>query len=121
MPGLHQAKLALRNSVYQEDWEPVFVVRLLHDKEDQVHLHVSGIPAETESSFLYHPEDQVEDALQGSFHSSPRLTIYGPNSQSVSWSVQHSGCHCCDNPQDTDTRSQQDHHLRQATCTCTSS
>ncbi|KAG1824392.1 uncharacterized protein BJ212DRAFT_1475700 [Suillus subaureus] len=35
MPGLHQAKLALHNLVGQEDWESVYVMHLLHNKEDQ--------------------------------------------------------------------------------------
>jgi hypothetical protein len=34
MPGLQQARLALRHSDGQEDRESVHVVRLLHDKED---------------------------------------------------------------------------------------
>ncbi|KAG1719962.1 hypothetical protein EDB19DRAFT_1918363 [Suillus lakei] len=46
MPGLQQARLALCNSVGQEDWQPLHVVCLLHDQEDQVYLCNSGIPAE---------------------------------------------------------------------------
>ncbi|KAG1725117.1 hypothetical protein EDB19DRAFT_1915231 [Suillus lakei] len=42
MPGLQQARLALRNLVRQEDQSPVHVMCLLHDKEDQVHLRDSG-------------------------------------------------------------------------------
>ena len=121
MPCLQQARMALRNSVRQEDQKPVHVVCLLLDKEDQVHLGDSGIPAPTHSSSLYHPEGEVQDTFQGSLQSSPRIAIEGPNSQSVSWPVRHSGCHCCDNPQDTDAWSQQDHHCHQGTCTCTCS
>ena len=119
MPGLQQARLALRNSVRQEDQSPVHVMCLLHDKEDQVHLRDSGIPAQTFSSALGHPEGEVQDTFQGSLQSSPRITIHRPNSQSVSWRVRNSGCHCCDNPQDTDAWSQQDHYCCQGTCTCT--
>ncbi|KAG1737445.1 hypothetical protein EDB19DRAFT_1829547 [Suillus lakei] len=80
MPGLQQARLALRNSVRQEDQNPVHVMCLLHDKEDQVHLRDSGIPAQMLSSSLYHPEGKVQDTFQGSLQSSPRITIHGPNS-----------------------------------------
>ncbi|KAG1824794.1 uncharacterized protein BJ212DRAFT_1295876 [Suillus subaureus] len=45
MLGLYQAKLALHNLVGQEDQEYVYVIRLLHNKEDQVHSHNSGYPA----------------------------------------------------------------------------
>ncbi|KAG1717535.1 hypothetical protein EDB19DRAFT_1839717 [Suillus lakei] len=58
MPGLQQARLALRNSVRQEDQSPVHVMCLLHDKEDQVHLCNSGIPAQTFSSTLGHLEGE---------------------------------------------------------------
>ncbi|KAG0695793.1 hypothetical protein DFH29DRAFT_1005108 [Suillus ampliporus] len=58
MPGLQQARLALRNSVRQEDRKPMHVVCLLLDKEDQVHLGDSGIPAHMLSSSLYHPEGE---------------------------------------------------------------
>ncbi|KAG1720217.1 hypothetical protein EDB19DRAFT_1836104 [Suillus lakei] len=85
MPGLQQARLALHNSVRQEDQSPVHVMCLLHDKEDQVHLRDSGIPAQTFSSALGHLEGEVQDTFQGSLQSSlqssPRITIHGPNSQ----------------------------------------
>lgn len=71
MPCLQQARMALRNSVRQEDQKPVHVVCLLLDKEDQVHLGDSGIPAPTHSSSLYHPEGEVQDTFQGSLQSSP--------------------------------------------------
>ncbi|KAG2348101.1 hypothetical protein BDR05DRAFT_945033 [Suillus weaverae] len=54
MPGLQQARLALRNSARQEDRKPVHVLCVMHHKEDQVHLGDSGIPAQMHLSFLYH-------------------------------------------------------------------
>ncbi|KAG1818580.1 uncharacterized protein BJ212DRAFT_1479586 [Suillus subaureus] len=84
MPGLHQAKVALRNSVGQEDWESMYVMRPLHNKEDQVHPSNYGYPTEMCSWVLYHPEHKVQDTLQGSLQSSPYLPIQGPDSQSVS-------------------------------------
>ncbi|KAG1721333.1 hypothetical protein EDB19DRAFT_1835544 [Suillus lakei] len=80
MPGLQQARLALHNSVRQEVWKPLHAMCLLHDKEDQVYLCDSGIPAETLLRSLYHLEDEVKDTLQGSFKCSPHLAIEGPNS-----------------------------------------
>ncbi|KAG1805295.1 uncharacterized protein BJ212DRAFT_1304083 [Suillus subaureus] len=77
MPGLHQAKVGLCNSVGQEDWESVYIMRLLHNKEGQVHPHNYGYPAEMCSWFLYHLEHKVQDALQGSLQSSPCLPIQG--------------------------------------------
>ncbi|KAG2028928.1 hypothetical protein BDR03DRAFT_1019153 [Suillus americanus] len=67
---LPQAKLALRNSVGQEDQGSVYVVRLLHDKEDQVHPHKYGIPASSRSYYLYHPKDEVDDTIRGSLQNS---------------------------------------------------
>ncbi|KAG1823831.1 uncharacterized protein BJ212DRAFT_1296369 [Suillus subaureus] len=81
MPGLHQAKLGLYNSVGQEDQESMYVVHPLHNKEDQVHPSDHGYPTKTHSWVLYHPEHKVQDALQGSLQSSPHLPIQGPDSQ----------------------------------------
>ncbi|KAG1813927.1 uncharacterized protein BJ212DRAFT_1482276 [Suillus subaureus] len=80
MPGLHQAKVGLCNSVGQEDRESVYVVRPLHNKEGQVHPSDYGYPAEMCSWVLYHPEHKVQDTLQGSLQSSPHLPIQGPDS-----------------------------------------
>ncbi|KAG1804322.1 uncharacterized protein BJ212DRAFT_1304341 [Suillus subaureus] len=81
----------------------------------QVHPSNYGYPAKTCLWVLYHPEHKVQDALQGSLHCSPHLPIQGLDSQSVSWQVQNSGCRGCDNPQDPDVWSQQDHHCWQGT------
>ncbi|KAG1725241.1 hypothetical protein EDB19DRAFT_1833858 [Suillus lakei] len=66
------------------DQKPVHGMCLLHDKEDQVHLRDSGIPAKTLSSSLYHPEGEVQDtfqgSLQGSLQSSLYITIHGLSS-----------------------------------------
>ncbi|KAG1728209.1 hypothetical protein EDB19DRAFT_1832811 [Suillus lakei] len=74
MPGLQQARLALRNSARQEDQSPVHVM---------LHLCNSGIPAQMLSSSLYHPEGEVQDTFQGSLQSSPHITIHGLNLQTL--------------------------------------
>ncbi|KAG1803283.1 uncharacterized protein BJ212DRAFT_1487073 [Suillus subaureus] len=120
IPGqvsLHQAKVALHNSVGQEDWESVYVMRPLHNKEGQVHPSDYGYPAKMCSWVLYHPEHKIQDALQGSLQSSPYLPIQGLDLQSVLWQVWNSRCHGYDNPQDLDMWLQQDHHCCQGTRT----
>ncbi|KAG2033171.1 hypothetical protein BDR03DRAFT_1014537 [Suillus americanus] len=70
MLRLPQAQLALRHLVGQEDQGSVYVVRLLHDKEDQVHPREYGIPASSHSGYLYHPEDEVDDTIRRSLQNS---------------------------------------------------
>ncbi|KAG2033662.1 hypothetical protein BDR03DRAFT_1014062 [Suillus americanus] len=65
---LPQAQLALCNSVGQEDQGFIYIVRLLHNKEDQVHPHPHeyGIPTSSHSCSLYPPEDEVNDTIRRS-------------------------------------------------------
>lgn len=135
MLRLPEARLALRNSVGQEDRRSVYVVRLLHDKEDQVHPRHYGIPASSRSCFLDYADDEGQNTIQGFLEDSLQgcpgapnsrpvqifrcLQVQGTNSQSVSWPGWNFQCHCCDHSQDPDAWSQQDHHCRQGTCTCT--
>ncbi|KAG2028630.1 hypothetical protein BDR03DRAFT_1019551 [Suillus americanus] len=61
---LPQAQLAMRHSVGQEDQGSMYVVRLLHDKEDQVHPREYGIPASSRLGYLYHPKDEADDTIR---------------------------------------------------------
>ncbi|KAG2036556.1 hypothetical protein BDR03DRAFT_1011510 [Suillus americanus] len=64
-PMLHlpQAQLSLRNSVGQEDQGSVYVMHLLHDKEDQVHPHLLVAPSKNPSKAPPRPKPPAPPQL----------------------------------------------------------
>jgi len=63
---LQLAPVALHKSQRQEDWHPLFVVCLLHDKEDQMFPGEYGIPTKACLRQVYHLPDEVMDSLHSS-------------------------------------------------------